>query len=356
MPGLQGTRPAGVANAVAINIFNPQAYGAPSGAQPMQNSQFQGLTSPYQMPFAPMYSNNAITNPMAYQQFMPVQNIMNAPAFVPAEPYFVAPAPMEMPASVLPPSEMTAQVPEAPVIEVAPEAPAAVQEVVAPAVEVVQPEQTAQVVDVDGLVQGLKSADASVRMETINKLAAYAQEAPEIAYQIVSEPVMQSLVGIIQEDTSKLAGPTKEQNAVAEKIAKGETLTPEEQALAEQISPLDMANHNRTIALYTLAMIQKLQRDELNQYIANQVANGEQPCTPLSVQDLIGYEANQANIFDVIKNDPSLKVRIAAIEGLGHILEPNDKAIVEPILVEAQKSSNEDIKAAATDALAKFAA
>ncbi|MBR5305177.1 MAG: HEAT repeat domain-containing protein [Candidatus Gastranaerophilales bacterium] len=382
MQNAMPTYPQGGANAVAINIFNPQAYGTNPNAQASQVAPYQmpqsfynipyasmyGNTSyaqpqfvpnymnnglaipqPYAQPqFVPNYMNNGLAIPQQWQQFMPVSNIMNAPGVIPSEPQFVAPEPMAMPESVLTPAAVASQ----PQVVQADQTPAETPAVeVAPKVEVVEPQQAAQVVDVDGLIQGLKNADANVRMETINKIASYAQEAPEISYQIVAEPVMQSLVDIINEDTSKLQGPTKEQIAVAEKMAKGETLTAEEQALAEQISPLDMANHNRTIALYTLAMIQKLQREELNQYIANQVSNGEQPCAPLAAQDLIGYP----DMVNVIKNDPSLKVRIAAIEGLGHILEPNDKATVEPVLIEAQKSSNEDIKQAATDALAKLA-
>lgn len=337
----------GGANAVAINIYNPQAYGSAPNGQAALNAPYQVQQPLYQVPYAPMYAESGMTNPMAYQQFMPVNNILNAPAMPAAQPQFVAPAPQAMPQSVIMPAE--AQVTQTPAEVPAAQAPA---EAPAAAVEVVEAQQAAEIIDIDALIQGLKSSDANVKMETINKLASYTHEAPEIAYQIVAEPVMQALVEVINEDTSKLQGPTKEQNAVAEKMAKGQTLTAEEQAIADQISPLDMANHNRTIALYTLAMIQKLQREEMNDYIASQIANGEQPCEALTAQDLIGYE----DMVNVIKNDPSLKVRIAAIEGLQHIVEPQDKQIVEPVLIEAQKSSNADIKAAATEALTKFAA
>ena len=57
----------------------------------------------------------------------------------------------------------------------------------------------------------------------------YAQSQPEVALQVVSEPVMQALVSVINEDTTGLQGPTAEQIAVAEKINKGEQLTKEEE-------------------------------------------------------------------------------------------------------------------------------
>ncbi|MBQ4647229.1 MAG: hypothetical protein IJB79_07760 [Candidatus Gastranaerophilales bacterium] len=336
MPMQQLPQQGGGANAVAINIYNPQAY----GTVPTQvaNTPYQVPQPVYQIPYAPMYSDNAMTNPMAYQQFMPVNNVLNAPNQM-SEPQFIAPAPQAMPPSVI--DAQVAQAPVAPVAEaVAPVAPIEVQ-------------QPAQVVDVDTLVQNLKSTDANVRGEAINQIAGYAQEAPEVALQIVSEPIMQALVDIINEDTTGLEGPTAEQKAVSEKIMKGEQLTAQEEAIAQQqTSPLEIANHNRAISIYTLAMIQKLQREELNQYIETQKANGQEPIAPLNIQDLIGYN----EMVNVIKTEADDNVKLAAIEGLGHIVEPQDQASVEALLNEAQKSSNPDIQNAATDALAKFAA
>ena len=171
--------------------------------------------------------------------------------------------------------------------------------------------------------------------------------------QVVSEPIMQALVDIINEDTSKLEGPTAEQQAVNEKIQKGEKLTAEEQKIAEQqSSPQEIANHNKTIAIYTLAMIQKLQREELNQYIESQKANGQEAIAPLGVQDLIGYN-EMANIAQNSKDD---NLKLAAIEALGHVVEPQDKAVIEPILAPLKNSSNEDVKNAANEVVTKLAA
>ena len=180
-------------------------------------------------------------------------------------------------------------------------------------------------------MQNLKSTDNNVKAEAINQIAAYTQKAPEVALQVVSEPIMQSLVDVINEDTTVLD----------EKISKG-----------EQLSPRDMADKNRIFALYTLAMIQKLQRDELNQYIESQKANGQETIAPLNVQDLFGYN----DVINVIQNDSRPDVQLAAIQALQHVIEPQDKATVEPILTQAQKSNDKDVKTAATEALAKFAA
>ena len=330
----------GGANAVAINIYNPQAYGAPATQQ--QVPPYAYTNSLYNMPQVSAYPQMA-AQPMAYPQYIPTGVVNNAPMLI-NEPQLTAPAPQAMPQSVIAP-----EVAAAPVQQEVAQAP--VQQAPAP-VEIVEPQQQAQVIDIDGLVNNLKSADVNLKGETINQIATYAQEAPEVALQVVSEPVMQGLVDIINENTTALQGPTPEQIAVAEKIAKGEQLTPEEDALAEQLSPRDAANKNRIFALYTLAMIQKLQRDELNQYIEAQKANGQETIAPLNVQDLVGYN----DVVNVIKNDARPEVKVAAIQALQHVVEPQDKATVEAVLAEAQNSSDEGVKQAATEAMAKFAA
>ena len=349
MPMQQPYPQAGGANAVAINIYNPQAYG--SAAQPMQ--QPYPIQQPiYQMPYMPTYPQlnqmPVAVEPSMYQQYLPVNNSMSMPQVVqeqnfatPApqmmyEQNFAAPAPQAMPESVI-----STPAPQAVATD-------AVQN----QVEIVEPQNNPVVVDIDSLIQGLKSTDANVKGQTINQLASYAQETPEIALQIVSEPIMQTLVDVINEDTTGLQGPTPEQTAVAEKIAKGEKLTPEEDALAEQLSPRDTANKNRIFALYTLAMIQKLQRDELNQYIESQKASGQETIAPLNVQDLVGYN----DVINVIQNDARPEVKVAAIQALEHVVEPQDKATVEPILTQAQNSSDEAVKSAASEAMMKFAA
>ena len=343
----------GVANAVKIDIHNPQAFGTVPNSCMMPSGQ-QAI---YDMPYMPTYSDAGMTNPMAYQQFIPTYNQY--------QPRLMAPQAPEMPQSVMTPEQPVIVQPQ---VQVQPqqiiEQPQAAQEAQAQPVqeaqtqavqqpEVVQPQQPAQTVDVDALVNDLKSTDANVKGEAIKKIAGYAQEAPEVALQVVSEPIMQSLVDIIKEDTSNLPGPTAEQQKVMDKIQKGEKLTAEEQAIAEQqSSPQEVANHNKTIAIYTLAMIQKLQREELNQYIESQKANGQQAIAPLNINDLIGYN----EMADIAQNSKDENLKLAAIEALGHVVEPQDKTMIEPILTEAQKSQNENVKNAANEAMAKFAA
>ena len=118
----------------------------------------------------------------------------------------------------------------------------------------------------------------------------------------------------------------------------------------EQSSPRDKANINRIFALYTLAMIQKLQRDELNQYIETQKANGEQPIAPLALNDLIGFN----DVVNIINNDSRPEVKVAAIQALQYVAEPQDLENVKQILADSLNSSDEAIKAVADETIAKL--
>lgn len=316
----------GGANAVSINIYNPQAYGGSAPAQTLAPQQvpYNYTNSFYQMPQVNTYQQPQ-QQLDAYQQYIPTAP-MQAP---------IAPAPQIMPESVMTPSQ-----PQAAPNEAAPSA----------TPEVVNEASQTSTVDVDSLVKGLADTDPDKKAQTINKIAEYAQSEPSVALEVVSEPLMNGLINVINEDTTGLEGPTDKQIEIAEKITKGEKLTPEEDALSEQLSPRDKANKNRIFALYTLAMIQKLQREELNQYIENQKANGETPIEPLKIEELPGYN----DITNIIKNDPRPEVKVAAMQALQYIAEPADKSAVEAALADSLNSQDEVVKAAAQEVIDRF--
>ncbi len=340
----------GGANAVSINIYNPQAYGATPQANPQQ-APYNYTNSLYQMPQANAYQQPQQL-PDAYQQYIPMQTpIAPAPQIMP-ESVMTQPEQQVQPeAQVAPTAQQTPEA-QAPVAEQTPEAQVApTAQQAAPTPEVVQDAAPqAATVNIDELTQGLADTDVEKKAQTINKIAEYAQSEPSVALQVVSEPVMNGLINVINEDTTGLEGPSEKQIAVAEKIAKGEQLTPEEDALSEELSPRDKANKNRIFALYTLAMIQKLQREELNQYIETQKANGEQPIQPLKIEELPGYN----DVVNIIKNDSRPEVKVAAMQALQYIAEPGDKATVETALADSLNSKDEVVKTAAQELLARF--
>ena len=315
--------PNGGANAVNINIYNPQAYGSTTNAQQAQTAPYGYTNSLYNVPQASVYNQGVQYSPEQYVQ-QPSQEFVQNPIAQPA--VAAIPAPQLMPNSVLEQAPIQA----------------------ANAVEINnQPEeqQTTQV-DTDALINDLKSTDTKVREAAINKLAEYAQDEDiNVVKQVIAEPIMQALVDIISEDTTGLQGPTDEQIAVAEKVAKGEQLTPEEDKISEELSPRDAANQNRMFALYTLAMLQKLQRDEVDEYIASQKENGQEAIEPLKLQDVYGYQG----VENVIKNDTRPEVKVAAIQSLRYVARPEDLQDVKEVLKDALKSSDEEVKAVAQE-------
>ena len=347
-------QPMGGANAVSINIYNPQAYGANGQSGLNAAAPYNYDNSLYNMPQTSAYNNCSPVN-NAFQQYIP--QTVQQPV-----PQLVAPAPQVMPSSVLnqptpeaePAQKTYTEAQPQPVVAqpVAQEPAQTVAQEVAQPVEVANNAPVAPQVNTDALIAGLQSQDADVKAETINQIAAYAHEAPEVALQIVSEPIMNALVGVINEDTTGLQGPTDAQIKVAEKIAKGDQLTPEENALAEQLSPRDKANKNRIFSLYTLAMIQKLQRDELSQYNETRKANGQEALPEIQVEELIGYN----DVVNTIQNDARPEVRVAAIQALQHIAKPADKQKVEAVLQSSLTSKDTAIQEAAQEALAAIPA
>lgn len=365
--------PQGGANAVSINIFNPQAYGsAPNSQNYAQNlaQPYDYTNSLYNMPQASLYQPQGVQYQPQYQQFMPMQNPMMPMAPI-QYPQLQAPQqfipiqspiqPMVQP-QIQPIAQPQAQMPQlipAPAPQLMPESviqeqqPAqAVQEqpakVETPSVEVVSElPQGTKVVDVNSLIADLKGNDIVKKEAAINKIAEYAQDVPEVAKQVVSEPLMQALVDVIKEDTTGLEGPTEQQIAIAQKVAKGEQLTPEEDKLSENLSPRDAANQNRMFSLYTLAMLQKIQRDEVDDFIANQKQNGQQPIEALKINDLYGYN----DVVNVIKNDTRPEVKIAGIQALRYIARPEDSATVKEVLADSLNSTDEQIKLAAQEAV-----
>ena len=316
------TQPSG-ANAVSINIYNPQAYGSAAQQPPYDYSN-----SVYNVPQNSVYGQGVQYVP---QQYAPQVNQGYAQNAI--QPVIAAiPAPQMMPASVMEQAPAQ-QTPTEVEIENKPQEDATVK------------------VDTDTLINNLKSTDAKTREAAINKLAEYAQDDDvNVIKQVITEPIMQTLVDIISEDTTGLQGPTQEQINVAEKVAKGEQLTPEEDKISEELSPRDAANQNRMFALYTLAMLQKFQREEVDQYIETQKANGQEAISPLKLEDVYGYNG----VVDVIKNDPRPEVKVAAIQSLRHVAKPEDAETVKTVLADALNSNDEEVKAVAQETVAQY--
>lgn len=308
-------------NAVQINLDTP-TLNAP---------QAPGYYYDYPQAPAPAY-------------YPPVQ----APVTVPQQPVNAAPvAPVNVPQPQVP-----AQAP------VAPTAPAAAPETQAPAAPVqTAPAAPAQPDDISKVLANLSDPDfdkQAAQMEEIAKKG-LTNEADAVPY--VQEEIFNKLFDIINTDSSKLAGPTEQQLQLREKVAQNDlaifnaqqagkdpktvqlpnTLTAEEEKLANTITPLEQAERNKEYALFTTAVLQKTYGDEIEK------RNG----TVVPLTDLPGA----AVVVDELKSNQNPAIRMAAIDALRYVQRPEYKNDLAQVYTIAQGDADEGVSAAATDAL-----
>lgn len=318
------------ASAVNIQIFEPKAY----SGQPTNNVANPIYAYPQQSMYSQPYMNQ-------YQQYMP-----QAPMYMPQAQQVQQLPQQQMPAPLL--------TPQAPATEQAPQAPQATVEQQTPAqpdMQIQQPtEQNQNAVDVNSLVAGLKSTDNKTQEDAITKIANLSQGTPEMQSSVLSEPVMRGLADIVKQDTSSLQGPTEAQVAAINKAASGAKLTPEEEALTKELAPKTLADKNRVISMFTLAMLQKNQRDEVDRYNATQDPNNQLP--QLKLNDLIGY----TEIENAARNDNEKEVKLAAIQALSYVAKPEDKETIEPVLKAAMNDPEPLIQQAANEVLTNIGA
>lgn len=349
-------------NAVKIDIINPQA-GAPVAPQPQ-----------YAQPTAPIYNypqGQLYNYPQTQQQpyYMPPQ-MQPAPAAVqqpqvpaakpaqevPIEPTPVAQAPaqpVQAEATVAAPQPQVVQqqninaapavVPEPVVTKdapaVAPAAPTAPAATTAP-VEVVPPAPVTPQVDLNGFIAKLTSPDYEVQANAMEEIANMVKDEPQKATELLDEKVVTALNNIITADSSKLEGPSAEQIAARQKLMSGEKLTDEENKLANTMTPMEQAERNKSYAMFTESIMQKLYGDEVQK-----LSNTTVPLTELP---------GAVTIVDQLKDNPNPMVRASAIEALSYIQQPAYKEDLKTLFTVAQKDQDKNVQDAATAALDKL--
>ena len=312
-------------NAVKIDVNNPTM----SAPATMQAPQYAQTTMPYyNYPQAQLYD---------YPQAQ-------------AQPYYVP--------------QMSMPVAQAPVQPVAPEIqPVAAQPVVqqqnfnvpapvvtqpateekpaeAPKVDVVAPEQMKPQVDLNSFIAKLTNPDYEVQASAMEEIANMVKDNPQKATELLDEKIVNALNTIISADSSKLAGPTAEQVAVREKLMKGEQLSDADKQLATTITPMEQAERNKSYAMFTTAIMQKLYADEVSKLTGSTVPLTELPGAVAVVEQL--------------KNNQNPMVRTSAIEALSYIQQPAYKQDLSTLFNIAKNDQDKNVQEAATAALAKL--
>ncbi len=376
-------------NAVKIDIHNPSVnggatcpvqqpqmpqmmpqYGAPIYNYPQAQvyDYPQAQQMPYYMPYPqqpvymPTYPQPVAVEPQqapvqqAPVQQVPVQQEPVAPAAPAPAPAAPAPAqttvvcppcpncntqvqPQVVPVAVQPaPQQINInQAPQAPA-PVVTEAPAAPQ---APAaVEVAQPAPAAPLVDLNNFIARLTSPDFEVQANTMEEIANMVKDEPVKATELLDAKIVDALVNIMNADSSKLAGPTQEQIAARQKLMAGQQISDADKSLATTITPMEQAERNKSYAMFTSAILQKLYGEEVTKLTGSVVPLTELPAA--------------MNVVDQLKDNPNPMVRSSAIEALSYIQAPEYKKDLNTLFTIAQKDQDKNVQEAATVALEKL--
>lgn len=313
-------------NAVKIDIHNPSVGGMMPPMTPQYNPQYAPVTAPiYNYPQAPVYT---------YPQAQPAPQVQQpAPQ---AQPVACPPCPTYAPVQpAVAPVSVAPQVEEPkPVQEKAPaEAPQTVN--------VEEPvEKAAPQIDLNAFLARLSNSDFEIQANAMEEVANMVKEDPQKATELLDAKVVDQLVNIMNADSSKLEGPSKEQIAAREKMMSGQQISDEEKALATTITPMEQAERNKSYAMFTSAILEKLYADEVDKLTGTKVPLTELPAA--------------MTIVDHLKDNPNPMVRTSAIEALSYIQAPEYKKDLETVFSVAKNDQDKSVQEAANAALEKL--
>lgn len=321
-------------NAVKIDVHNP-SVSAPGMAPTMPYYSYpqaqlydypKAQTQPYYMPLQqPVYPQ--VQAPVA-------QTVPPAPqAVAPAAVQATAPQPVIQQQNINTPSPVVTQP------QVQPQQ-AEQKTAEAPKVEIEQPVPMTPQVDLNGFLAKLSNPDYEVQANAMEEIANMVKDDPQKATELLDEKVVNALNTIINADSSKLAGPTAEQIAARQKLMKGEQISDAEKQLATTITPMEQAERNKSYAMFTSSIMQKLYGDEVNKLTGSTVPLTELP--------------GAVTIVEQLKNNPNPMIRTSAIEALSYIQQPAYKQDLTTLFTIAKNDQDKNVQEAATAALAKL--
>lgn len=340
-------------NAVKIDVHNPSVSAPGVGQVAMNVPQYAAPTMPYYTyPQAQLYD---YPQTQAQPYYMPPQQQIVCPpcpaATAPVQAQTVPVSPQIIEPAVTPaPQQVTQQVnynAPAPVVtqpqpaeapktqEAAEQAPAE-----APKVEIEQPVPMTPQVDLNSFIAKLTNPDFEIQANAMEEIANMVKDEPQKATELLDEKIVNALNTIVNNDSSKLAGPTAEQIAARQKLMKGEQLSDADKKLATTITPMEQSERNKSYAMFTSSIMQKLYGDEVAKLTGSTVPLTELP--------------GAVTIVEQLKNNPNPMVRTSAIEALSYIQQPAYKQDLTTLFTIAKNDQDKNVQEAAAAALAKL--
>ena len=335
-------------NAVKIDIHNPSVGvpGMAGPAQTMYQPQYAPVNAPiYNYPQAPIYC------PCPMPQAPTEQIATQAPVYYPGQPLpqpVQYPQPAAYPQPVQYPQQPTVieqqNVNYPPQVQPVPVPAQTPAQVPAPQVsnapEVVPPAPVEPALDLNGFISRLANPDFEGQSAAMEDIADIVNNHPEKASGLVDKQIFKALNDIIAFDTSKLEGPSQKQIGIREKILQGEKVSEEDEKLANSITPKEMAERNKSYALFSIALLDKVYAQEIKK-----LNNTTVPLTDLP---------SAVNVVNQLKDNPNPMVRESAIEALSYIQSPEYTKDLTTLFTVAKNDQDESVANAAQVALDKL--
>ena len=326
-------------NGVNIEIINPQGqatapqYGCQMPAQYMPIQQAPVMVPAYPQPFPA--SQAIVQAPQAAPVAqVPVQQTVAQPVVYDTPVATPQVTPQAAAPVVVPQPQIQASEAQQAQVQTVPEAQAAPQ-AAAPVVE--NAEAQAPTISPEAFAGRLQSTNLDEQKTAIEEIAEKVKNDKTAGPILLDTQIFDGLVGIINKDTSTLAGPTPEVQALREKAKQGGELTAEESKLASTPSELEKAEINKQYALYTIAYMQERLNNEL------EARNGQ----ALALKDLPCIE----NVVETVKSNPNPMLRISAIASLSHVARPEYKADLSKVFELAKADEDPRVVENATKAI-----
>lgn len=350
MPQYSQATPAPNYNAVKIDVHNPSVSAPGVGQVAMNVPQYAQPTMPYySYPQAQLYDYPQAQNQPYYMPQQQPAVCPPCPACIPQQPAAALPAPAAPTPQIAEPAVAQTVAPQqviqqqninapAPVVTQPAQAEAAPAD--APKVEVESPVPMAPQVDLNSFIAKLTNPDYEVQANAMEEIANMVKDEPQKATELLDEKVINALTTIVNNDSSKLAGPTAEQIAARQKLMKGEQLSEADKKLATTITPMEQSERNKSYAMFTASIMQKLYGDEVAKLTGSTVPLTELP--------------GAVTIVEQLKNNPNPMVRTSAIEALSYIQQPAYKQDLNTLFTIAKNDQDKNVQDAAAAALDKL--
>ena len=307
-------------NAVKIDIHNPQVGTQGIAPAVPAAQQYPQPTAPiYDIPQTNVYGPQAVPQQQFPCYYPPV--LMPQPGVVPAG------QPQVIQQNVNAPGAQV-QTPQVPAPQVSQP-------------EVVAPEPVKPQVDLNAFLARLSNPNFDEQVAGMEQIAGMIKDSPEKATELVDTKVFDALNGIVNFDSSKLEGPSQAQIDARQKILDGKEVTEEEKTLANTMTQKELAERNKSYALFTIAMLDKLYADEVEK-----LSNTVVPLTELP---------EAVNVVNQLKDNPNPMVRASAIQALSYVQKPEYKNDLTTLFTVAKSDKDPGVVQEATAALDKLA-